>query len=381
MTYKETTEYLFSQLPMFEKQGAAGYKEGLYNTKELDRHFGHPHRSYRTIHVAGTNGKGSCSHTLAAFLQECGYRVGLYTSPHLKDFRERIRVDGAPIGEKYVVDFVESERGFFEPLHPSFFELTTAMAFKYFKEQGVDFAVVEVGLGGRLDCTNIITPELSVITNISFDHTQFLGDTLAKIAAEKAGIIKSGVPVVVGESLPETRPVFTAKAAEAGAPIAFAEDDAEVTSARPDGKGGMAYATKHFGTLYGELGGIYQAKNANTVLTAIRQLTATGTVCANDGAHSRTTGEAAKAAFARVSELTGLMGRWQKVRSHPTVVCDTGHNVGGWKYLGEQLRQVECRKMHIAKRSNTACAESVSPLLAKHTKPHAAQQGLTTSYS
>ncbi len=347
MTYKETTEYLFSQLPMFEKQGAAGYKEGLYNTKELDRHFGHPHRSYRTIHVAGTNGKGSCSHTLAAFLQECGYRVGLYTSPHLKDFRERIRVDGAPIGERYVVDFMESERGFFEPLHPSFFELTTAMAFKYFKEQGVDFAVVEVGLGGRLDCTNIITPVLSVITNISFDHTQFLGDTLAKIAAEKAGIIKSGVPVVVGETMPETRPVFTAKAAEAGAPIVFAEDDAEVTSARPDGKGGMAYATKHFGTLYGELGGLYQAKNANTVLTAIRQLTATGTVCANDGAHSRTTGEAAKAAFARVSELTGLMGRWQKVRSHPTVVCDTGHNVGGWKYLGEQLRQVECRKMHI----------------------------------
>ena len=347
MTYKETTEYLFSQLPMFEKQGAAGYKEGLYNTKELDRHFGHPHRSYRTIHVAGTNGKGSCSHTLAAFLQECGYRVGLYTSPHLKDFRERIRVDGAPIGERYVADFVESERGFFEPLHPSFFELTTAMAFKYFKEQGVDFAVVEVGLGGRLDCTNIIAPVLSVITNISFDHTQFLGDTLAKIAAEKAGIIKCGVPVVVGESLPETRPVFTAKAAESGAPIVFAEDDAEVTSARPDGNGGMAYATKHFGTLYGELGGIYQAKNANTVLTAIRQLTATGTVCATDGAHSRSTAEAAKAAFARVSELTGLMGRWQKVRSRPTVICDTGHNVGGWKYLGEQLRQVECRKMHI----------------------------------
>ena len=273
--------------------------------------------------------------------------MGLYTSPHLKDFRERIRVDGAPIGERYVVDFVESERGFFEPLHPSFFELTTAMAFKYFKEQGVDFAVVEVGLGGRLDCTNIIAPVLSVITNISFDHTQFLGDTLAKIAAEKAGIIKCGVPVVVGESLPETRPVFAAKAAEAGAPIAFAEDDAEVTSARPDGNGGMAYATKHFGTLYGELGGIYQAKNANTVLTAIRQLTATGTVCATDGAHSRSTAEAAKAAFARVSELTGLMGRWQKVRSRPTVICDTGHNVGGWKYLGEQLRQVECRKMHI----------------------------------
>lgn len=186
MNYQETIEYLFNSTPVFEKVGASAYKEGLFNTEELDRHFDHPHRKFKTIHVAGTNGKGSCSHTLAAILQSAGYKVGLYTSPHLVDFRERIRINGKCIDEQYVVDFVEQERDFFEPLHPSFFELTTALAFKYFAEKKVDIAVIEVGLGGRLDCTNIITPLLSVITNISFDHTQFLGNTLAKIAAEES---------------------------------------------------------------------------------------------------------------------------------------------------------------------------------------------------
>ena len=200
MTYKETCEYLFNQLPMFERQGATGYKEGLENTLAFDEHFGHPHRSYLTIHVAGTNGKGSVSHTLAAILQECGYRVGLYTSPHLVDFRERIRVNGIPLSEEYVIDFVNKERDFIDSLHPSFFEVTTAMAFKYFQDRNIDIAIVEVGLGGRLDCTNIIKPIVSIITNISFDHTQFLGDTLAKIAAEKAGIIKQGITVVIGEA-------------------------------------------------------------------------------------------------------------------------------------------------------------------------------------
>ena len=198
MTYRETTDYLFNQLPMFERQGKAGYKSGLDNTMALDSHYGHPHRNFKTIHVAGTNGKGSTSHTLAALLQAAGYKVGLYTSPHLVDFRERIKVNGLCISEQYVVDFVERGRDFFEPLHPSFFELTTAMAFKYFSDQMVDIAVIEVGLGGRLDCTNIITPILSVITNISFDHTQFLGNTLESIAREKAGIIKYGIDVVVG---------------------------------------------------------------------------------------------------------------------------------------------------------------------------------------
>lgn len=211
MDYQNTLLYLYNSVPMFQQVGSSAYKEGLENTQALDEHFGHPHRNFHSIHVGGTNGKGSCSHTLAAILQEAGYRVGLYTSPHLVDFRERIRVNGQVIPEEYVVRFVEEERDFFEPLHPSFFELTTAMAFRYFSDQQVDVAVIEVGLGGRLDCTNIIQPDLCIITNISFDHTQFLGDTLEKIAGEKAGIIKSGIPVIIGETTPETKPVFTKK--------------------------------------------------------------------------------------------------------------------------------------------------------------------------
>ena len=208
MTYQETVTYLFNSTPVFEHIGASAYKEGLGTTKALDEHFGHPHTRFLSIHIAGTNGKGSCSHILAAILQAEGYKVGLYTSPHLVDFRERIRVNGQMIPEQEVIDFVEQERSFFEPLHPSFFELTTALAFKYFAEQKVDIAVIEVGLGGRLDCTNIITPVLSIITNISLDHTQFLGNTLAAIAGEKAGIIKQGVPVIIGEAVPETKAVF-----------------------------------------------------------------------------------------------------------------------------------------------------------------------------
>ena len=244
MNYQETIEYLFNSTPVFEKVGASAYKEGLFNTEELDRHFDHPHRKFKTIHVAGTNGKGSCSHTLAAILQSAGYKVGLYTSPHLVDFRERIRINGKCIDEQYVVDFVEQERDFFEPLHPSFFELTTALAFKYFAEKEVDIAVIEVGLGGRLDCTNIITPLLSVITNISFDHTQFLGNTLAKIAAEKAGIIKPNVPVVIGECCDETREVFEAKAKAVNAPIVFAEDSKEVFGCSLEENNVMCYKTK-----------------------------------------------------------------------------------------------------------------------------------------
>lgn len=223
MNYQDTLDYLYNSAPLFQQVGADAYKEGLETTHLLDEHFGHPHRNFHTIHVAGTNGKGSCSHTLAAIIQRAGYRVGLYTSPHLVDFRERIRVNGEPVPEQYVIDFVERERAFFEPLHPSFFELTTAMAFHYFDDEKVDVAVIEVGMGGRLDCTNIITPDLSIITNISLDHTQFLGHTLAEIAEEKAGIIKPGVPVVIGESTPETREVFERKAQEVGAPIFFAQ--------------------------------------------------------------------------------------------------------------------------------------------------------------
>lgn len=338
MTYENAIEYLYNSIPMFQKVGAVAYKEGLHTTEVLDEHFGHPHKNYKIIHVAGTNGKGSCSHTLAAILQSAGYRVGLYTSPHLLTFRERIRVNGKCIDERYVADFVESERSFWECLHPSFFELTTALAFKYFSDQKVDVAVVEVGLGGRLDCTNIVNPIISVITNISFDHTQFLGDTLPKIAKEKAGIMKSNVPVVIGEANEQTRPVFENRAKDLGCKLFFAEDDKEVESCEMKEYGGLAYQTKHFGIIDGELGGVYQEKNSNTVLCAIRELQRIGL---------EVDAESIRRGFSGVVELTGLLGRWQKVRTSPTVVCDTGHNVGGWEYLGKQLRMQKCRKMRI----------------------------------
>ena len=348
MTYQETCEYLYNQIPMFERQGTSGYKEGLSNTLALDEHFGHPHRSFATIHVAGTNGKGSVSHMLASILQECGYRVGLYTSPHLVDFRERIRINGKPLSEDYVVEFVDKERNFFEPLHPSFFEVTTAMAFKYFRDMEVDIAVIEVGLGGRLDCTNIIIPLVSVITNISFDHTQFLGDTLAKIAAEKAGIIKRGVPVVIGEANDETRPVFEQKAKEMEVPIVFAEDNPMVISAKIRPEGGMHYNTKLFGELDCDLGGIYQAKNLNTVLAVLNTLAEQGYLarCQNQTAADKCLYEL-QGGLKNVITHTGLLGRWQTMKKAPKVVCDTGHNVGGWQYLSQQLAMVECHQMHI----------------------------------
>ena len=337
MTYQETIQYLFNSTPVFEHVGAAAYKPGLYNTHELDQHFGHPHTAYKTIHIAGTNGKGSCSHTLAAILQEAGYKVGLYTSPHLVDFRERIRVNGHPISEQRVIDFVEQERAFFEPLNPSFFELTTALALLYFKEQQVDVAVIEVGLGGRLDCTNIITPVLSLITNISFDHTQFLGNTLEQIAAEKAGIIKQHVPVVIGETTPETRTVFEQKAAICKAPIYFAEEESEILSSKVCQTGGRDYITQNFGNLHGQLGGEYQERNANTVLKALPLLQKIFNITPNNIVRG----------FANVTTLTGLRGRWEKLRENPIVICDTGHNVAGWKWLAPQIKSVVCRKLRL----------------------------------
>ena len=347
MDYKETCNYLFTQTPMFEKQGVGGYKEGLENTLALDEHFGHPHKNFRSIHIAGTNGKGSCAHTIAAILQQCGYKVGLYTSPHLVDFRERIRINGQPIPENYVVNFVEKEREFFEPLNPTFFELTTALAFQYFREMQIDIAVIEVGLGGRLDCTNIITPILSVITNISLDHTQLLGNSLEQIAMEKAGIIKNGVPVVIGEALPETRPIFEAIAEENKAPIIFAEDQPEVLHAELQSMN-MLYSTRSYGKITGELCGLYQEKNANTILWAIRELEDAGYMYRfTNNSKSLTKGREVKAGFKNVCEITGLKGRWQVVSKNPTTVCDTGHNTAGWQYLSQQLSQVKCKNMYI----------------------------------
>lgn len=338
MNYKETTEYLFTRTPVFEKVGASAYKPGLYNTQALDEHFGHPHRHYKIIHVAGTNGKGSCSHTIAAILQKQGYKVGLYTSPHLVDFRERIRVNGICIPEQYVVDFVENERTFFEPLHPSFFELTTALAFKYFAEQEVDYAVIEVGLGGRLDCTNIISPILSVITNISFDHTQLLGDTLAKIASEKAGIIKKQVPVVIGSTTPETRNVFQTVAQEKEAPIIFAEDSVfGQTSVMVTDSGKHLFPTQDFGTIELDLKGACQTENTKTILCAMSLLLDMGVV----NKDSIITG------FANVCKNTGLRGRWETLGEKPLIVCDTGHNVAGWNYLSKQIEKQPCAHRHI----------------------------------
>lgn len=337
MNYQETIEYLFNSTPVFEKVGAKAYKPGLQTTETLDKHFGHPHRQFKSIHVAGTNGKGSCSHTLAAILQSEGYKVGLFTSPHLVDFRERIRVNGECISEQYIIDFVEKEHRFFEPLHPSFFELTTALAFKYFAEQKVDIAIIEVGLGGRLDCTNIITPILSIITNISKDHTQFLGNTLADIAGEKAGIIKPGVPVIIGEDLPETRSVFQQKAQKENSPIIFAQDENQQEVQKAEHiNGKMEYTTRTWGKLTGELCGDYQAKNMNTILNAVKYLTLI-----------KNKGTSIKYGISHVTELTGLMGRWQKIQDKPLVICDTGHNVGGWQYLAPQIKAQACRQLRI----------------------------------
>lgn len=337
MNYKETIDYLFSVAPLFQQKGGKAYKEGFYNTELLDQHFGHPHRRYKTIHVGGTNGKGSTAHTLSAILQAEGLKVGLYTSPHLLDFRERIRVNGEMISEQRVVDFVTQERHFFEPLSPSFFEITTALALLYFAEQEVDVAVIEVGLGGRLDCTNIISPVLSVITNISLDHTQFLGNSLADIAKEKAGIIKHHTPIVIGEALPETRPIFEARAKEASAPIFFAEDEAWVAQKVQLENGIQIYNTRHLSQLQTALTGHCQEKNANTILSAIAHLPI------------NISEQAIRRGFKEVETLTGLRGRWQVVQTVPLTICDTGHNVGGWVYLSRQLLQflTEQRAVHV----------------------------------
>ena len=331
MTYSEATEYLFTSAPLFQNIGAGAYKEGLGNTVALDAHFGHPHTKYLTIHVAGTNGKGSVSHTLAAILQSAGYKVGLYTSPHLVDFRERIRVNGEMIPQQQVIDFVEQHRSFFEPLHPSFFELATALAFHHFAEQEVDVAVVEVGLGGRQDCTNIIRPDLCIITNISFDHIQFLGDTLAKIASEKAGIIKPGIPVVIGETTPETKPVFMETALKQGAPIHFAEEERLMRSHLPQ-NGKNYYWTTDYPHLEGELGGLCQVYNTNTLMSAIRTLTSIGYHIEE---------EHVREGFGNVCALTGLMGRWQEIQDTPLPYCDTGHNAHGLKEVVAQIAAQE----------------------------------------
>lgn len=334
MKYQQTLDFLFTQLPMFQKEGQSAYKPGLGTTLELARAFGNPHIGLCTIHIGGTNGKGSTAHTIAAILQSAGYRTGLFTSPHLIDFRERIRIDGQPIPEEYVTDFTDRYRAMdFGDIRPSFFELTTIMAFEYFKREKVDVAVIEVGLGGRLDCTNIITPLVSVVTNISLDHTKLLGDTPELIAAEKAGIFKPGVPAVVGSASGGVREVFVRAAETVGTSVGFACDEPLFTSAE-ETAGGILYHDTPWGDICGELRGNCQPENANTVMHALQKI---ATHFPNIGK------EAVAHGFANVCELTGLMGRWMKVpgqKDGVEVICDTGHNIGGWEYLGPKLGEI-----------------------------------------
>ena len=308
MNYKETLEYLFVKTPAFQQKGESAYKPGLANVMELDDFYGNPHKNFKTIHIAGTNGKGSVSHTLAAILQSAGYKVGLYTSPHLKDFSERIRVNGKPISEQYVIDFVHEADEIIGKLNPSFFEITTMMAFTYFKHENVDVAVIETGLGGRLDSTNIISPVLSVVTNVSFDHVNLLGNTLEKIAFEKAGIIKKGIPAVVGEMPNELRPIFTEKTEK----VVFAEDNDA--------------SDYEF-----ELKGYCQEKNKKTILAAAELLKNEFNI----------TEENIVEGLKNVVELTSLMGRWQKLSSAPLAIADTGHNVAGMQYIVSQIADIK----------------------------------------
>ena len=317
MNYQETTEWLFNQLPMFQNQGASAYKNDLSNTLALAKHLNHPENKFKSIHVAGTNGKGSTSSMIASILQEAGYKVGLYTSPHLKDYRERIKINGKEITKEYVVAFVQKNKSFFEQNHLSFFEMTVGLAFQYFADEKVDIAVIEVGMGGRLDSTNIITPLVSVITNIGFDHTQFLGNSLSLIAKEKAGIIKNKIPVVIGEYIAETKEVFVEFANKNHSPIYFAQE-------------------KEDSNLQCGLLGDYQNQNKKTVLQAISLLKKQFSI----------SDDAIQLGLLNVVKNTSLQGRWQQLGEYPTVICDTAHNAEGFKIVMNQINNLKFDKLH-----------------------------------
>ncbi|NCU02442.1 MAG: bifunctional folylpolyglutamate synthase/dihydrofolate synthase [Chitinophagaceae bacterium] len=342
MTYQETIDYLFTRLPMFSRIGAAAIKKDLHNTIALCNALNNPQQQFKSIHIAGTNGKGSVSHILAAVLQTAGYKVGLYTSPHLHDFRERIKINGEMITEEFVIGFTERSMPLINDIEPSFFEITVAMAFEYFAEEQVDIAVIETGLGGRLDSTNIITPELSVITNIGWDHMNLLGDTLEKIAAEKAGIIKQSIPVVVGETVAETKPVFENKAKEKRSSLHFAYEEFTVEHKEQVNqllavtlKETISNKLLHYKL---DLPGIYQTKNIVTVLSAVRQLQQLGWLI--EEKHLQT-------ALANSKQINGLHGRWEIIHSNPTVVLDVGHNEDGIKQIVAQLGESNYNRLHI----------------------------------
>ncbi len=342
-TYQQTVAYLFSRLPMFSRIGAAAYKADLTNTIALCAALGNPQQNFKTIHIAGTNGKGSTSHMLAATMQTAGYKTGLHTSPHLKDFRERIKVNGNMVEESFVIDFTQRIQSLIDQLEPSFFEITVAMAFSYFSLQQVDIAIVEVGLGGRLDSTNIITPELCIITNIGYDHMNMLGDTLQKIATEKAGIIKPGIPVIIGEYLPETKPVFKEIAAAVKAPIVFASDKHWIADWQMQPHFLAVTVANHEldqkHVVYKlDLQGLYQSRNLLPVIEAVHVLHAMGWKVDED---------VLKQALNQVKKLTGLYGRWQIVQQHPTVVLDVAHNREGMAQVVQQLELSTYNHLHI----------------------------------
>lgn len=341
-SYKETLDYLYAQLPMFTRVGASAFKTDLHNTIALLDQLNQPHHHFKTIHVAGTNGKGSSSHMLAAIFQQAGYKTGLYTSPHLLDFRERIRINGQMVPENFVVDFTERMRTHITNIQPSFFELTVAMAFSYFQQEAVDIAIIEVGLGGRLDSTNVITPELSLITNISYDHKNILGDTLPQIAAEKAGIIKAGVPVVISETQSEVQNVFINTANALSAPIHFADQEwLEASGAIESNQFTITLLDtrqQQMHRLQLDLNGQYQEKNVMGVLSAVK-------ILQQKGWHI--TWDHITHALSHVKKLTGLRGRWDIIQRHPLTVLDVGHNEAGIREVMQQLGHVNYQQLHI----------------------------------
>ncbi len=343
MTYQEVLEYLYSVLPMFQRVGKAAYKADLSKTLYMDRHLGFPHQHFRSIHIAGTNGKGSVAHMLASILQHAGYKTALYTSPHLKDFRERIRINGEMVQEEAVIDFVQRNREFLDDLEPSFFEMTVGLAFDHFAREEVEIGVIETGMGGRLDSTNVINPLVSVITNISLDHTQFLGKDLASIAGEKAGIIKPQIPVVIGEHHPETDPVFREASGKQGAPLYYAEDLFSTGSPFLDLDRKMTFDLQREGQEYmadlaTDLTGTYQLKNILNLMTVLEVLKEEGILIKK---------EAIRQGLSRVRETTGMRGRWETLGSNPRIIADMAHNEAGFRLVTQQIMQTPHRDLHL----------------------------------
>ena len=358
MDYHQTLDYLYGQLPMYQRIGSAAYKKDLSRTEELDKYFGHPHRRFKSVHIAGTNGKGSVAHSLASILQQAGYKVGLYTSPHYLDFRERIRINGQMIHRDYVVSFVEENKAFFDRVRPSFFEMTVAMAFQYFADQNIDIAIVEVGMGGRLDSTNIITPLVSVITNIGYDHMQFLGNTLTDIAREKAGIIKQYVPVVIGHMPAGVQNVFLEIAAQKDAPIYLAANNYAVENTYMTSDGKLAFSVYHRGEIFYKnmkfgLLGQYQKKNIPVILQSIDVLRQYPYFTIDD--------VALFGGMEHVVENTGIMGRWQIISNNPLIVCDAGHNKDGISEVVSQIKLQRYKRLHMI--FGTVSDKDINPIL------------------